>query len=70
MPLYEYKCRKCGARFEALLSISRREEEEKELACPQCGAQNPARQISTFATGGSLGSSGFSASDSSCSTGG
>jgi len=70
MPLYEYRCSKCGARFEALLSITRRDEEEQKLTCPECGAPKPERQISAFATGGSFGSSGFSSSDSSCSPGG
>jgi putative FmdB family regulatory protein len=67
MPLYEYQCRQCGARFDALLSITRREEEEKKLTCPECGAKRPERQVSSFATGGT---SGFSGSDASCSPGG
>jgi putative FmdB family regulatory protein len=68
MPLYEYKCRQCGFRFEALLSISRRDEEEKDLTCPECDAKKPERLISAFATGGS---SSFSCPDApSCSPGG
>lgn len=49
MPFYEYKCRKCGAEFEELISISHREREEQKLACPECGARGPERQLSTFA---------------------
>lgn len=50
MPFYEYRCSKCNAVFDALLSMSRREEEERELTCPECGAGKPKRQITTFAT--------------------
>jgi putative FmdB family regulatory protein len=46
MPLYEYKCERCGARFEAIARIA----EKDETACPECGA--PAeRQLSSFAVG-------------------
>jgi putative FmdB family regulatory protein len=53
MPFYEYRCTKCNAVFDALLSMSRREEEEHELTCPRCGAGKPKRLISTFATSSS-----------------
>jgi putative FmdB family regulatory protein len=47
MPLYEYKCEKCGATFEAITRITEKDETE----CPECGA--PAeRQVSSFAVGG------------------
>jgi len=52
MPLYEYKCRKCGALFEALLSVASRDIEEKKLTCPTCGTSGPKRQISNFASSG------------------
>ena len=32
MPLYEYKCQRCGQAFEKLAL-----HEEKEIKCPQCG---------------------------------
>jgi len=51
MPLYEYKCRKCGTCFEALVSIATREKDEKSLACPQCGTKEPKRLVSAFETG-------------------
>jgi putative FmdB family regulatory protein len=51
MPLYEYECEKCGARFEAITRITEKDETE----CPECGA--PAeRQVSSFALGGSVSS--------------
>lgn len=46
MPIYEYKCTKCGEVTAELRSMSER---ESPLACPRCGA--PAEVIlSTFAT--------------------
>ncbi len=34
MPVYDYKCAKCGHRFELLRSISQRD----DAACPRCGS--------------------------------
>ena len=63
MPLYEYKCPKCGKRFEEIVPLSRAD----QVVCESCGYEKPERQMSTFATtsssgGGSCstGSSGFS----------
>ncbi len=53
MPFYEYQCTKCKVVFDALLTISNREQEEQELTCPECGAPKPHRLISTFATSSS-----------------
>ena len=33
MPIYEYVCAKCGAKFELLRSLS---QADKEVPCPQC----------------------------------
>ena len=33
MPLYEYRCKTCGHRFEAIKSISARD----SVACEKCG---------------------------------
>jgi putative FmdB family regulatory protein len=43
MPLYEYQCRACGHRFEALIRGS------EKAACPSCQAQDPERLLSMFA---------------------
>ena len=61
MPLYEYKCEKCGTRFEAITRIT----EKDEIECPDCGAP-AARQVSSFAVGGA----GSSGKGTSCFTGG
>lgn len=51
MPLYEYRCRECGERFEVLQRMGQGGE---ELTCPRCGEARPERVLSTFAstTGG------------------
>jgi putative FmdB family regulatory protein len=46
MPIFEYKCQECGARFEKLI---RRESDQTGLVCPSCGAAEPGRELSTFA---------------------
>jgi putative FmdB family regulatory protein len=67
MPIYEFKCRKCGADFEELTTLT--EVESGEVRCSECGSEQVERQVSTFASGGnaptsstpsgSCGSSGF-----------
>jgi putative FmdB family regulatory protein len=50
MPFYEYECTKCGHRYEVMLTLSEREEKEKQLSCPKCGKVSPRRVPSTFST--------------------
>jgi putative FmdB family regulatory protein len=54
MPIYEYKCRKCGEKFEKRLGFFHN---DKSVACPKCGGVGPDRVISTFATDRSSGGS-------------
>jgi putative FmdB family regulatory protein len=50
MPLYEYRCRECGHRFEVLQRLGQGAD---GLECPHCGAPGVEKQFSTFsATGG------------------
>ena len=35
MPVYEYRCRKCGEKFELIRNFG---EKESEVKCPKCGA--------------------------------
>jgi putative FmdB family regulatory protein len=51
MPLYEYECRECGHRFEALVTGSQRPE------CPKCKSPNLEKQLSAFGVGSSSSSS-------------
>jgi len=46
MPLFEYQCRTCGRRFEALVVSSR------TPSCPQCKSEDLEKQHSTFGCGG------------------
>jgi putative FmdB family regulatory protein len=48
MPLYEYECKKCGARFEHLVF-----NREDKVTCTSCGSQNLMRLLSTFAVASS-----------------
>jgi putative FmdB family regulatory protein len=58
MPIYAYKCKACGERFEAMRRMSDRDE---DVNCPACGKEYPQRVLSNvFASSGS-GSGGGSA---------
>ena len=43
MPIFEYRCRACGVKFEALVRGSDR------VACPSCSAVDLERLVSLFA---------------------
>ncbi|WP_027364841.1 FmdB family zinc ribbon protein [Desulfotruncus alcoholivorax] len=45
MPIYEFRCDKCGNRFEKLCSLG---ENGKELKCPKCSAVGAHRVMSGF----------------------
>ena len=62
MPIYEYRCKKCGHVFEHLAKTST----DNPSRCPKCGVRNPVKQLSTFAARTEGGASG---TGSSCSTG-
>lgn len=44
MPLYEYKCRECGHKFEELVGL------HETPSCPACAAADPERLFSTSAS--------------------
>lgn len=46
MPVYEYYCRECNTRFEALRPMSQM---DTPIACPRCDTPNARRAISVFA---------------------
>jgi putative FmdB family regulatory protein len=46
MPIFEYRCEKCGTKFEKLV---RRTAEASELGCPSCGGTDLKQEFSTFA---------------------
>jgi len=44
MPIYEYKCQDCGAKFEKLVRGS-----NPEIVCPSCGEKRLTQELSIFA---------------------
>ncbi|MCL2337737.1 MAG: zinc ribbon domain-containing protein [Firmicutes bacterium] len=65
MPIYEFRCHKCGHRFEKLCPIG---ENGAKMQCPTCAAPAPNRVMSGFcASGTDSGSSCGSCSSSNCS---
>ncbi len=50
MPLYEYRCEKCGERFEKLRRMA---DADNDVVCPRCDAEEVERLLSSFATAGS-----------------
>ena len=48
MPIYEYECKNCGERFQALLLAG---EDDGKMACPRCGARGVKKVISLFSVG-------------------
>jgi putative FmdB family regulatory protein len=53
MPVYDYKCRKCGETFELKLGLFHN---RKAVKCPKCGEDEPQRIYSTpgiYTSGGS-----------------
>ena len=43
MPLYEYRCKQCGNKFEVLRGITASDEDVK---CPKCGGEKPEKLLS------------------------
>ena len=43
MPIYEYRCKKCGAEFEQLRSLA---DMDKRSACPTCKSRATQRKVS------------------------
>jgi putative FmdB family regulatory protein len=47
MPIYEYRCRKCGEVFEKIQKIN---EGGEHLTCPSCGGKKPEKVLSCFSS--------------------
>ncbi|MCD6521239.1 zinc ribbon domain-containing protein [Candidatus Calescamantes bacterium] len=48
MPIYTFKCKKCGNEFELLVGISSNKMGQK---CPKCGSKEIERLLSSFSVG-------------------
>ena len=44
MPIYAYRCRECGEKFESFRAIN---SSDDEVACPKCDAKKPARLLAS-----------------------
>ena len=61
MPIYEYRCQECDARFDKFV---RSMSAEADVTCPTCGGNQVQRGFSTFASlGDQSRASGASASN-------
>jgi putative FmdB family regulatory protein len=47
VPIYEYACMECESHFDELVRSA-----EQAVTCPECGAGNVLKQLSTFAVHG------------------
>jgi len=47
MPIYEYRCKECGEKFEKLVRFST---STSEIECPKCGGRKVEKLISAFST--------------------
>lgn len=47
MPIYEFECGSCGARFEELVAAG-----TEEMVCPECGAAPARRRLSNVSPSG------------------
>lgn len=52
MPIFEYRCKNCGEKFETLVFSS----QTKPVKCEKCGSEQTEKLMSTFASGGVSGS--------------
>ena len=63
MPIYEYRCTDCGARFSKLQSMGT---DAKGVTCPKCDSSKVERLLSSFASS----SSSSTSSGGACPSGG
>ncbi|MBV8847582.1 MAG: zinc ribbon domain-containing protein [Bryobacterales bacterium] len=54
MPIFEYKCDDCGAKFEKLVRRA-----NDDVLCPSCGESHLTQQYSTFAAHANGGAADF-----------
>ena len=59
MPIFEFKCKDCGEKFEKLIFSS----DKEKIKCPKCNSENVNKVFSVFSSKGistSCSSTGFS----------
>ncbi len=57
MPIYEYRCKQCGKKFDKLVKASTK---TGDIECPKCGARNAEKAVSLFGTSGNASTGGLS----------
>jgi putative FmdB family regulatory protein len=67
MPLYEYRCKNCGAEFEKQLRFS---EADQLPVCPNCNSTQTRKKISSVVSFVANATGSSASTGSSCSTGG
>ena len=50
MPIFEYQCRDCGAKFERIVSSLR-----EDVSCKECASPHVEQQLSVFAVSSATG---------------
>ncbi|MBN1890981.1 MAG: zinc ribbon domain-containing protein [Thermoflexales bacterium] len=63
MPIYEYRCKACGEKFDKLVRMSTKTE---EIVCPKCGQRQAEKSVSLFGAIGDSVSSGAGLAGASC----
>lgn len=48
MPIFEFKCDKCGKEFERIVFAA----EDKDICCPDCGCTETRKVLSVFSCSG------------------
>jgi putative FmdB family regulatory protein len=62
MPAYDYRCNKCGEKFELRRSIFASSKDREKSVCPKCGSTETERVFSPlFSNGCGSGNSCYSA---------
>ena len=49
MPIYEYRCEKCGEDFSVIKLVKA----DDNVVCPSCGAKDVKKKLSSFSSPGS-----------------
>jgi len=63
MPIYEYRCKQCGNKFDKLVKLSTK---TSDIECPKCGERKAEKSVSLFGTSGAASSGGSFGASSSC----
>jgi putative FmdB family regulatory protein len=63
MPIYEYRCKQCGVKFDKLVKLSA---QTSDIECPKCGERKAVKSVSLIGTSGAASGGGSFGASSSC----